>query len=114
MPSSQLRDGDLIQQALLSTKVIAGSFGSCCKVRLAWGYEMTEVDWVPKLGEFAAVLTDGARMHIGVTVVQVGILPYRGVQLWAKEYPYETCDVDKLFVQKIGDRNKGRIAVKGV
>ena len=75
---------------------------------------MTEVDWVPKPGEFAAVLTDGARMHIGVTVVKVDPLPYRWVQLWTKEYPDETCDVDKLFVQKIGDRNKGRIAVKGV
>jgi hypothetical protein len=75
---------------------------------------MTEVDWVPKPGEFAAVLTDGARMHIGVTVVQVDPLPHRWVQHWRKEYPDENCDVDKLFVQKIGDRNKGRIAVKGV
>ena len=65
------------------------------------------------MGESAHILIDGARSHVGITVTRVESLPDGQVQLWSEECGDEAFDVDKLFVQKIGDRNKGRLAVKG-
>ena len=58
-----------------------------------------------------AIMTEDARMHIGVTVVRVEPLPNGWVRLWSKEYPDEAFDVGKAFVLRIGYR--GPLAVRG-